>query len=254
MDHQGNIYFTTLAGGSIMKLDSQLGLVKWATTDLPNGQIILPDGDHLICDSVLGKILRFSPDGQYIRDEMNGICAGKKVHVPNDLITDNSGNLYFTDSIRNVGTVFFIGENGDESILCTGLDYPNGIVISNSGKTLYVAESYRNRIISITLEDKRELPKGYEVFIELPYHKSGDPVRNLPDGIAINAAGKMAVAHYGMQCVRLVSPKGELIGTIDTGMPCTSNVFFIDDETLLVTGGYDEPGPGAVLRINLNER
>ena len=43
-------------------------------------------------------------------------------------------------------------------------------------------------------------------------------------------------------------------GPANTGLPCTINVFFIDDETLVVTGGYDEQGPGSVLRINLNER
>jgi gluconolactonase len=251
VDHEGNIYFTTLSGGSIMKFKSQFELVTWAHTDLPNGQIILPNGDHLVCDSGLGKILRFSPDGQCLRDEMNGICGGKKVNVPNDLVADRSGNLYFTDSVRHRGSVFVVGANGEGSELVSGLDYPNGIVISNNGRTLYVAESYRNRIISFDLADLHKGRKEFEIFIELPYNESGDPVGNLPDGLAINNAGVMAVAHYGMQCVRLVSPGGDLIGSIDTGMPCTSNVFFKDDETLIVTGGYGEPGPGAVLLINV---
>ncbi|HLO82312.1 MAG TPA: SMP-30/gluconolactonase/LRE family protein [Chitinophagaceae bacterium] len=247
LDLEGNIYFTTLKGGEIIKIGSQLQLVTWAHTDLPNGQIILPNGDHLVCDSGLGKILRFSLDGQYLRDEMNGSCGGRKVNVPNDLVADKAGNLYFTDSVRHQGSVFYISADGNEAEIISGLDYPNGIAISGDGKKLYVAESYRNRIISFDLAALHNGQKELEVFIDLPGHESGDPVRNLPDGIAINKAGVMAVAHYGMQCVQLVSPAGELIGSLDTGMPCTSNVLFMDDETLIVTGGYGEPGPGSVL-------
>ncbi|HSF44548.1 MAG TPA: SMP-30/gluconolactonase/LRE family protein [Chitinophagaceae bacterium] len=251
LDREGNIYFTTMTGGEIIKIGSQLQLVSWAHTDLPNGQIILPNEDHLICDSGLGKILRFSPGGQYLREEMNGICGGIKVNVPNDLVVDKYGNLYFTDSVRFHGSVFFIGANGQEAELVSGLDYPNGIVLSRNGKTLYVAESYRNRIISIDLTNLHETKNEFEVFIELPYHESGDPAGNLPDGIAINKSGLMAVAHYGMQCVRLVSVEGELIGSLDTGMQCTSNVFFMDEETLIVTGGYKEPGPGSVMIMKI---
>jgi gluconolactonase len=247
MDASGNIYFTTLAGRAVMKVDAAGKMTGWAQSNLPNGQIILPDGDHLVCDSSLGKVLRFSPEGVFLRDESDTTCAGQKVHVPNDLTIDHAGNLYFTDSIRTSGSVFFIGADGREAVIATGLDYPNGLALSRDGQSLYVAESYRNRIISIDLKGKR----GYEVFIKLPAHPSGDPLRSLPDGIAINKEGLLAIAHYGMQCVHVVSADGKLMASYDTAMPCTSNVFFADERTLIVTGGYSEPGPGAVFSLTI---
>jgi gluconolactonase len=247
MDAFGSIYFSTLAGRSVMMVTATGQLSEWAHAALPNGQIILPNGDHLICDSSLGKILRFSPEGLFLRDESDTICAGQKVHVPNDLTIDNAGNLYFTDSIRTNGSVFFIGADGREAVIASGLDYPNGVALSNDGQSLYVAESYRNRVISIDLKKKR----SFEEFIKLPAHPSGDPVRNLPDGIAINKKGLMAIAHYGMQCVHIVSPEGELMTSHDTTMTCTSNVFFADETTIIVTGGYGEPGPGAVFALTI---
>ncbi len=252
IDTAGNIYFTTLTGGSIMKLDSHGALREWARTACPNGQIILENGDHLVCDSKMGKVLRFSKEGNFIRDESHETCAGVKVHVPNDLLIDSRGNLYFTDSIRHTGSVFFIGANGDEHLIETGLDYPNGLKLSNDGSVLYVAESYKNRIIKIRLNSTGYSIGGYEVFIDLPTNSSGEAIGNLPDGIDINKQGMMAIAHYGMQSVQLVSADGDLITSIDTNLPCTSNVYFENDNTLIVTGGYAEPGPGAVMKIKIN--
>jgi gluconolactonase len=53
MDADGNIYFTTLKGGSIVKIDVAGQLSNWASSACPNGQLILPGGDQLICESGL---------------------------------------------------------------------------------------------------------------------------------------------------------------------------------------------------------
>ncbi len=251
VDHYGNIYFTMLSGENIMQLNADGEMFLWAKSSCPNGQIILANGEHLVCDSKLGKVLCFSPQGQLMGAASNETCAGIKVNVPNDLLMDDHGNLYFTDSIRHHGAVFCIAQNGDESLIASGLDYPNGLVLSVDKKNLFVAESYQNRIIRIPLNDEGKPAGDAGVFIDLPQNPSGNPIGNLPDGIAMNRQGVMAIAHYGMAAVHLVSTKGNLIETIDTGLACTSNVYFLDDQTLIVTGGSNEPGPGAVLKIKL---
>jgi hypothetical protein len=35
-------------------------------------------------------------------------------------------------------------------------------------------------------------------------------------------------------------------------MPLVSNLFFIDEHTIMVTGGHAEPGPGAVRRLKIS--
>jgi gluconolactonase len=251
VDFYGNLYFTMLSGENIMQLKTNGQLNVWGKSACPNGQIIIPNGEHLVCDSKLGKVLRFSSDGQLMGAVSGETCAGIKVNVPNDLLMDDDGKLYFTDSIRQQGAVFCIAQNGDERLIASGLDYPNGLVLSNDKKNLFVAESYQNRIISIPLNDAGEAAGDVKVFIDLPQHPSGNPIGNLPDGIAMNSQSMMAIAHYGMAAVQLISSTGDLIETIDTGLACTSNVYFLDDQTLIVTGGSNEPGPGAVLKIKL---
>lgn len=251
IDSVGNIYCTTLSGGSILKIDAENKITEWGYSDCPNGQTILPNGDHLFCDVKLAAIRRFDGNGRFIKNEVEKYCDGIEVYCPNDLITDNDGNIYFTDSIRNEGKVCFVGANGEQSILAKDLDYPNGLILSFDQKTLFVAESYKNRILKIDLENPGKAKGHVEVFAELPVHASGKKEDNLPDGLALDHDGNVWVAHYGMQSVHKLSPEGRLLCSIDSGMPLTSNLCFSNPTTIVVTGGYGEPGPGGLFRILL---
>ena len=247
VDATGNVFASTLSGGEIVKIDISGRVKAWARSCCPNGQIILPDGDHLICDSKLASVRRFDSEGNFVRDLVRGYCAGKKVSVPNDLVMGPLGNLFFTDSVRHTGRIFLL--SGDkEKVLADNLDYPNGIAISASGRWLYVAESYQNRILRFDISDPGHV-KGFSVFADLPLHPSGREIDNLPDGLAIDHAGNIWIAHYGMGCIPQYSPQAEYMTTIHTGMPLTSNITFADSAVAIVTGGYREPGPGKVIKI-----
>lgn len=89
----------------------------------------------------------------------------------------------------------------------------------------------------------------YEVFADLPKHISGDQQKNLPDGLALGKNGELLVAHYGMQAVQVLSSIGALETSIDSGMLLTSNLCFLTEDSLLVTGGHAEPGPGGLFKI-----
>ena len=251
MDSKGNVYCTTLAGGTILKINTGNKISEWAHSDCPNGQTILPNDDHLVCDVKLAAVRRFDSNGRFVKNEIEKYCDGTEVYCPNDLITDNDGNIYFTDSVRNEGKVFFAGANGGQSILAKDLDYPNGLVISSDQKILYVTESYKNRILKIDLESPGKAKDNVGVFAELPKNISGKKEDNLPDGLSLDHNGNLWVAHYGMQLLHKLSSQGELLCSIDTGMPLTSNLFFLNPETIVVTGGYGEPGPGGLFRILL---
>lgn len=247
MDAAGNVFASTLSGGEIVMIDVSGSVKTWARSGCPNGQIILPDGSHLVCDSKLASVRRFDSEGNFVSDLVNGYCAGKKVSVPNDLVLGPLGNLFFTDSVRHTGGIFLLSGN-KEKVLANNLDYPNGIAISANGRWLYVAESYQNRILRFDISDPGHI-KGFSVFADLPVHPSGREIDNLPDGLAVDDAGNIWVAHYGMGCIHQYSPEGEYMTTIHTGMPLTSNIIFTGTGVAIVTGGYGEPGPGRVIKI-----
>lgn len=250
-DKLGRYYFTDLSGGRVWRMSPEGRSLKvWATSTCPNGQAITREGHHLICDSKEHVVKRFDAKGRLIRYEVNESCAGIPVHVPNDVIVDRSGGFYFTDSVREDGRVFYKSSAGNCHEVAQGYDYPNGLVLSTDERYLFIAESYRNRILRITLDKPGRM--GYwEVWCDLPQHPSGTTGTNLPDGLAMDGMGRLWVAHYGMGAVQVVGTDGKLLASVATGLPLTSNVCLIDDITLLVTGGITEPGPGAVARINV---
>lgn len=251
VDGDGNIYFTNLRGGQILKTDTSGNTIEWARSPCPNGQIVLPNGDHLVCDSELGAVRRFSANGILLREEIKGHCAGNDVGIPNDLVLDKEGNIYFTDSVRKEGKVFCVGADGTQGIIADKLDYPNGIVLSEDERTLYIAESYQNRIITIALQAPGVAKYPVQVFAMLPAHSSGKEQDNLPDGLALDNDGNIWVAHYGMGAIHQLSPQGRLLCSVDMPMRFTSNLILADKRTFIVTGGYGEPGPGTLFKICL---
>jgi gluconolactonase len=251
-DKEGNIYFTTLTGGKILKVNPEGITSVWAETPSPNGQRILANGDHLVCDSQLGKVIRFDALGEIIEKAAFGKIEDIIIQTPNDLAVDEENGFYFTDSLRHVGVVFYKGFDGTARIVARNIDYPNGIVLSADRKYLLVAESYQNRIILIKLTDAGYASGKPEVFAELPMNdKPMDPdhlatTGNLPDGLALDKEGKLWVAHYGMQALQVIDAAGNHITSIDTGIPATSNLCFStpDYKSIIVSGGIKEPGPG----------
>ena len=246
----GDIYFTTLRGGTIMRIAAaDGGLSEWAKGSRPNGQIILPNGDHLVCDSGNASISRYDAEGSLSGYDINGKCAGKKVYMPNDLVGDRDGGVYFTDSIREKGNVCYYAPDGTQRIIAKDLDFPNGIALSADGKWLLIAESYKNRILSIPIASSGVPAGGWEVFAALPENKDPNGY-NLPDGIKFHPDGTLWVAHYGMNAIQVLDGNGTLAKTLPVDFPLPSNLF-LTDECLIVTGGNAEPGPGGVRIIAL---
>mgnify|MGYP003675276850 CR=1 FL=1 len=256
VDHQGNYFFSTLTGGYIGKIDRSGVYTSWAKGTCPNGQVVLENGQHWVCDSQVPGISRYDVDGNFTDHLLYGTCAGQRISSPNDLVVDHAGNLYFTDSVRAIGGVFFRSAAGLERVLATNIDYANGLAFSPDEKFLYVAESYRNRILVFEITEPGITKKQKDVFAELPACASGNAVDNLPDGLAVDWEGRLWVAHYGMGAIPILAPSGQLLYTVDTTLPLTSNLCFVKDtpeqKVLLVTGGFGEPGPGAVLLLTVD--
>ena len=251
VDEAGNCYVTTLQGGTILKFVPGKDPVVWARLPCPNGQVRLPNGDHVVCDSQSAALTRLDASGKFLQNDIAGFCAGVPVKVPNDVIVDNAGNLYFTNSVRYEGTVFFIGADGSQKVIAGRLDYPNGLALSGDEKTLFVAESYQNRILAFDLASagQNKIP---QVFANLPRHASGERINNLPDGIKMDAEGCLWVAHYGMGMIHRILPNGTICQSIELPFPLVSNLF-INKQTIIVTGGYGEPGPGGVYQIDFTK-
>lgn len=255
-DHAGNGYVSWKDSITKFSLDGKHSV--WAKTGAPNGHKILSDGTHLVCDASHPAVLHLSADGKMLEHAAKEF-EGKPLLGPNDLTLDTAnGGFYFSDpgaSGRDnlIGQAHYVDKAGKVHLVDKGLAYPNGIVLTPDGKKLYLAESQFNRVLVYEVTAPGKVGER-KVFADLPKHESGDFMQAQPDGMCLDAAGNLYVAHYGMRKVEVLSPAGKLIRQYDGGNVTTSNVAFggpMHDQ-LFITGGIGkEAGEGGVFRIDL---
>ncbi|MGI8981898.1 MAG: SMP-30/gluconolactonase/LRE family protein [Pirellulaceae bacterium] len=255
-DHAGNGYVSWNKSITKFSLDGKNAV--WAETGAPNGHKILADSTHLVCDASHHAVLHISADGKMLEHAAKEF-DGKPLLGPNDLTLDAaSGGFYFSDpggSGRDklIGRAHFVDKAGKVHLIDKGLAYPNGIVLTPDGKKLYLAESQLNRVLVYEVEGPGKVGER-KLFADLPKHESGDYMQAQPDGMCLDAAGNLYVAHYGMKKVEVLSPAGKLIRQYDGGNTTTSNVAFggPKHDQLFITGGIGkEVGEGGLFRIDL---
>jgi gluconolactonase len=256
-DTQGRGY---LSHGKFLVQFSLDGQQKvWAETGAPNGHKILADGTHLVCDASRHAVLRLSPEGKLL-DPASRECDGQPLRGPNDLSLDTpNGGFYFTDpggssDTNPIGTVHYVDRAGKTHLVDRELAFPNGIVLRPDEKTLLVGESKKNRVLVYDVTAAGKVANR-KVFADLPTKDASlGQIDNQPDGMCLDAAGNLYVAHYGMKQVQVLSPAGKLIARYPGGNVTTSNVAFGGPrrDQLFVTGGLGpEGGRGGLFRLDL---
>ena len=256
-DHAGNGYLSE--GERIVQFSLDGSHKTWAVTGQPNGHKVLADGTHLVCDAGRHAILHLSATGQML-EPASKECGGKPLRGPNDLtLGARHGGFYFSDpggsGIDNlIGTVHYVDAEGVTHLVDGGLAYPNGIVLSRDGKKLYLAESQRNRVLVYEVLSPGKVGQR-KVFANLPRKDSdAGQIDNQPDGMCLDAAGNLYVAHYGMRQVQVLNPAGELVARYGGGNVTTSNVAFGGPkmDQLYITGGLGpQAGEGGLFRLDL---
>jgi gluconolactonase len=228
-DRDGNMFVVNVDTGVISKVSSEGKAETFVNTGgAPNGAKFHVNGDLYVADRKKG-IIAISPD-RNIRIVVDN-HQGKRFSGPNDLVFDFSGNLYFTDphgsSAENpFGCVYRLSASGELACLASRLAFPNGLVLSNDGRSLFVANTRKNRILRYVLDP----PVRSYIFSQL----SGGWG---PDGMALDVAGNLYIAHYGGGDVIILNPKGEVIERIPVGGLYPTNVAFGGSgrKTLFVT-------------------
>jgi gluconolactonase len=231
----------------------------WAETGAPNGHKILADATHLVCDAKRHAVLHLAADGKML-EPASKECDGKPLRGPNDLTLETpNGGFYFSDpgessDLQPIGTVHYVDRQGTTHLVDSSLAFPNGIVLTADGKKLLLAESKKNHVLWYDVIAPGKVGPRH-VLAKLP---TKDPaagqIDNQPDGMCLDAAGNLYVAHYGMRQVQVLSPSGKLLARYPGGNVTTSNVAFGGPrhDQLFVTGGLGpETGAGGLFRLDL---
>jgi gluconolactonase len=171
---------------------------------------------------------------------------GKRLNSPNDLVYHSNGDLYFTDppyglpkqvddpnkELKFQG-VYRLRPNGDLTLLTEEMTRPNGIGLSPDEKTLYVANSDRERAYwkKFPILADGTLGKGEILFDATEWIKQNKP--GLPDGLKVDRDGNLWATGPGG--VLVLSPAGKLLGLLATGVPTANCGWGDDGGTLYIT-------------------
>jgi gluconolactonase len=213
-DREGNLYVVDLAWGRIFKVSLKGDFETVIEYDgEPNGLAIHKDGRIFIADHKHGIL--YLKDGRtvplvsrYHQQTFKGV---------NDLIFAENGDLYFTDQgVTDLadpsGCVYRYSADGKLEQLASCLPSPNGLVLD--GRTLYVAVTRANAVW---------------------------------DGMAIDEAGGLAVAHVDFGAVWIFSHRGEALYRVAS---CKSdmitNVAYKGNEIYIT-----DSGSGCILRAKV---
>lgn len=170
---------------------------------------------------------------------------GKRFNSPNDLTLASDGSIYFTDppyGLEGLGQsphkelpfngVYRLRPSGEVDLLDDTLSFPNGIILSPDGRTLYVAVSDPERAVIHAYDvgaDGRV--SGKRTFADLTdLVKQG--LKGLPDGMAVDRAGNLFATGPGG--VHVFTPAGARLGRIDTGTAIANCTFGEDGRTLFL--------------------
>ncbi len=287
----GNVYFTDIVNNRIMRRDPKGVLhVYRHPSGMANGLAFDRQGRLVACEGA-GE----GGNRRVTRTELNGTVTvlaerygGKRFNSPNDLTIDSKGRIYFSDPRygprsdleqfddegRAVEGVYRIDPDGTVTRIITHeAQRPNGLAVSADDKFLYVADNV-NDGPKDGLGGNRKLWR-----FDLQPDGTVDPTsRKLmfdwgtdrgPDGMAIDAAGRLFVA-AGFNFpkppvetnkkykagVYVISPEGELLQFIPVPADMVTNCTFGGDDmkTLFITAGHtlwsirvDSPGRAAQL-------
>ncbi|GBO29805.1 Adipocyte plasma membrane-associated protein, partial [Araneus ventricosus] len=205
--HEGFLY-TSLEDGRIVKIKDEK-----ITTVARTGTACAIPYEERKCGRPLG--MRKGKDGLlYFCDAYYGIFAmnfttgalnnilpssvhveGHELKFPDDLDIDNQGNIYFTDASTkwDLSTIFYLMfeneaggriiryniHSGETEVLAKNLNFPNGVQLSEDGKSLLVCEIMNRRILRLYIKGEK---KGkLEVF--------ADALPAEPDNIRPSSSG-----------------------------------------------------------------
>lgn len=211
-DALGNLYVADIPFGRVFRIDAAGEWELVAQWDgEPNGMKFLSDTELLVTDYKKGLMVVDTRRGE-VRPFLERRNT-ERFKGLNDLVFDARGNLYFTDQGQTglhdpTGRVFRLSADGRLDLLLANVPSPNGVVLSNDERFLFVAVTRGNCVWRMPLLPDGSISKAGQFFTS--YGPSG------PDGLAMDEAGRLLVANPGLGYVwvlnRLAEPEIVLRG------------------------------------------
>jgi len=169
----------------------------------PSGIGFLPDGSAVVASMVDRRLMRVVDGKLVLHADLSTLAPADL----NDLVVDDLGRIYvgnfgydlFGGARKAPADLFIVEPDGTVHVAASGLDFPNGVVIKDAGKTLVVAESWSNRLTGFDRDEDGNL-SNQRIYADLGERQ--------PDGICVDREGGIWVPCFNT---------GEVLRVLDGG-------------------------------------
>lgn len=184
--HDGELWYSDMCRGvyAVSPLGSRRLVIAFGD-DQPSGLGWLPDGRLIVVSMLRRQLLRCESDGSVrVQADLSALTSSPC----NDMVVAADGTAYvgtfgfdaYADEPRRPGMLLRIAPDGTGAVAATGLQFPNGSVITPDGRTLIVGETHAGRYTAFTIGADGALT-GRRVWADLGSAH--------PDGCSADAAG-----------------------------------------------------------------
>lgn len=213
-DDQQNLYLTDTFHGKVLKVapDKKISVIRTSKDFAPCATAVGPGGRLFVAEAAFsgkgGEIVSMKPDGSDVRM----VVGMDKGLIPNDMVFDQFGGLYFTDargdSGNPVGGVYYLSPD-EQTVtpVLTHLSGGNGIALSPDGKTLWVIEFSAGVLHRLNLQDATHI----QPFGETVAYRFNSPA---PDSMKVDSDGNLYVALHGQGRVIVLNRNASAVGQI----------------------------------------
>jgi sugar lactone lactonase YvrE len=237
--HAGRLWFTDQHARAILAMDTAGECETISPTeDLPGGLGWLPDDRALVVFMTQRRVMQLTSEGlaEYadLSDQASFHC--------NDMVVDAAGRAFvgnFGFDLHGGGDVapaeiIRIDQDGNVEVFARDVVFPNGSVITPSGDTLLIAETFAHRISAFGLDVGGRV-SSRRLWAELGKHT--------PDGICMDAEAALWVASPGTKTLFRVQQGGGILDRCTTrGTPYACMLGGEDRRTLYIcTSETDDP-------------
>jgi sugar lactone lactonase YvrE len=188
--HDGELWFSDMLGAVVMRVavDGSLHRVH-EVPEQPSGLGWLPDGRLLVVSMRDRRLLQFEHGSASVVADLSRLAT----QPCNDMVVDAKGRAYIGNfgfdlpggaSVAPTGLIL-VAPGGEPRVVADGLLFPNGCVITATGDTLIVGETFGARLTAFSVAPDGSL-HARRTWASLP-GKS-------PDGICLDAEGAVWVA------------------------------------------------------------
>jgi gluconolactonase len=243
----GSLIFTETTANKITKIDANNNTSTFLeNTNGANGLAFSAKGELYAAQTANTRVGIIYPQGK--EKTLTDKFEGKAYQRPNDIVLAKNGGVYFTDSgtrpskenpnppLSDAG-VYYISPTGTVTRLIypEDIERPNGIQLSPDEKTLYVADTAGEYVISFKIPADGSISQRKD-FAKLKGWSQTDNVWSSgADGLAIDAKGDVyAVSNLGIE---VFSSQGKPLGIIPVPKK-PQNIAFAgkDKKTLYIVG------------------